>query len=197
MIVVVGSLKGGVGKTTAAMHLAACAAGDGAGVVVLDADPERSAGRWAEHAGAALPFRVVPAERDRLAQQAVSIERAGEVVIIDGPPNDRDTLTRAALVAAAVVVPVVPTGLDVDRLLPTLGVLREVEAGRRGERLPAAVLLNRWDARRRLAREAAAALAELPLFDTRIRDLAAYQQAFGGLPAFLAEFRELWREVVE
>ena len=119
-------LKGGVGKTTSTMHLAACAHEAGRRVTVIDADDERSAYRWSGFAE--LPFEVVAAERDRLAQPARALEAAGETVFVDTPPNSREILSRAAFVSSSVIVPLIPTGLDMDRMMPTLELLRDVDA---------------------------------------------------------------------
>jgi chromosome partitioning protein len=67
---------------------------------------------------------VVAAERDRLARQARELEgKRGDrrVVIVDTPPNDREVLRTAAFVADRVVVPVAPTGVDVNRLKSVFG----------------------------------------------------------------------------
>ncbi len=186
------SLKGGVAKTTTAMHLAACAAAAGARVTVLDADEERSASRWAEHAGT-LPFNVVAAERDRLAQQAREFEIGGALVFIDTPPNNREILTRAGMLATSIVVPVVPTGLDIDRMRPTLELLRDVEATK--GQLDVAILLCRWDGRTLLAREADSALKDYPVLGTKIRQLTRYAQAFGTSPIHLDEYSAAWGEI--
>jgi chromosome partitioning protein len=102
------SLKGGVGKTTSTMHLAMCAQRAGRTVTVIDADDERSALRWSTFTE--LPFTVVAAERDRLAQQARALETAGEIVFIDTPPYSREILSRTAMVSSSVIVPLIPTG---------------------------------------------------------------------------------------
>ena len=63
MIVAFVHTKGGVGKTTSAVMVAAAAAATGTTVALYDADPQRSACRWAEIAeqcGDPLPFSVVP-----------------------------------------------------------------------------------------------------------------------------------------
>jgi chromosome partitioning protein len=192
MIISIVSLKGGSGKTTTTMHLAACAARTSP-VVVIDADEERSASRWAAHAGDDMPFKVIPAERDRLAQQARALTKESLTVLIDTPPNNREILTRTAMLADMVVVPVKPTGLDVDRLRPTLELLRDVEATK-GE-LDVAILLTHWDRRRVLAREALEALEGFPVLEARVRDLTRYEQAFGAAPSFLLEYGDVWREL--
>ena len=163
--------------------------------MVLDADTERSALEWA--AAGELPFEVVPAERDRLARQARELEgnrEGGRVVIVDTPPNDREILRTAASVADRVVVPVAPTGVDVNRLRATLEVLLDVEATR-GE-LDTSILLTRWDERKRLAREAEELLGRFPLLDARIRALTRYEDGFGGRPWYLEEYGRAWKEVV-
>ena len=106
MIIAVTNLKGGVGKTTTAMHLAAVVQRSGTPVVVLDADSEKSALEWA--ATGELSFEVKQADPDKLARQAKGLEARGGVVVIDGPPNSRDLLWSAASVADRIVVPISP-----------------------------------------------------------------------------------------
>jgi chromosome partitioning protein len=190
-ILVVLSLKGGVGKTLSALYLAAVTAETGRSVTLLDADEEGSAVRWAAHT--TLPFRVVAARRDRLAQESRALEARGELVIVDTPPNSREVLVRAAMLASQVLVPVIPTGLDVDRLLPTLELLRDIEATR--GTLDVAIFFTRWVERRRLAREAQAALAGYPVLAARIRALARYEESFGSVPTYLDEYRAVWKEL--
>lgn len=190
MILTVASLKGGVGKTTTALHLAVCASLDRP-VAVIDADPEGSASRWAD--GAGLPFEVIPSHRDRLAQQARVLAGDGLTVIVDTPPNSRELLTRAAMLADSVVVPVRPSGLDIDRLVPSLELLRDIEATRGS--LDVAILLVFWDRRRVLSREALEALEGYPVLQARVRGLERYAQAFGAMPSYLTEYLDVWREL--
>lgn len=185
------SLKGGVGKTTTAIHLAACATLKKRSVTIVDADEERSACRWASFE--TLAFEVIPSERDRLAQQVRDLEKDGRVVVIDTPPNNREVLMRAGMLATTVVVPVVPTGLDIDRMMPTLELLRDVEVTKGA--LDVAILLTRWDGRRRLAREAVAALGDYPVLESKVRALARYEEAFGASPAYLDEYLAVWKEL--
>jgi chromosome partitioning protein len=195
LIVAVVNLKGGVGKSTSAVYFATVASGGGEEVVVLDTDTERSALEWAS--AGELPFEVVAAERDRLARQARELDgKRGDrrVVIVDTPPNDREVLRTAASVADRVVVPVAPTGVDVNRLRATLEVLLDVEAIR-GD-LDTSILLTRWDGRKRLAREAEELLGQFPLLDSRIRALTRYEDGFGGRPWYLEEYGKAWEEVV-
>ena len=115
-------------------------------------------------------------------------------MIIDAPPNSREVLWAAAAVADRVVVPVAPTGVDVNRLRATLEVLLDVEATR-GE-LDTSILLTRWDKRKRLAREAEELLGRFPLLEARIRSLTRYEDGFGARPTYLEEYGPAWKEVI-
>ncbi len=168
-----------------------CAHEAGQQVTVIDADDEKSAYRWSTFTE--LPFKVVALERDRLAQQAKTLESAGETVFIDTPPNSREVLSRTAFVSSSVIVPLIPTGLDMDRMMPTLELLRDVEASRGS--LDVAILLNRWDGRKKLAQEALEALASYPILDAKVRALTRYEQAFGTVPSDLDEYRAVWEEI--
>ena len=192
MIVAVVNLKGGVGKTTTALYLAETAHEEGKIPVVIDADNERSALEWS--ALGELKFDVVHAQKDGLARQARALQKQGHTVIIDTPPNNREVLWAAAAVADRVVVPVAPTGVDVNRLRATLEVLLDIEATK-GE-LDTNILLTRWDKRKRLAREAEELLQKFPLLDVRIRALTRYEDGFGERPAYLEEYKQAWTEVV-
>jgi chromosome partitioning protein len=191
VIVAVVNLKGGVGKTTTALYFAQVAREEGKSPVVVDADNERSALEWSS--SGELPYEVVPAERDALARQARHLERQGWVVIIDAPPNNREVLWAASAVADRVVVPIAPTGVDVNRLRATLEVLLDIEATK-GE-LDTSILLTRWDKRKRLAREAEDLLEKFPLLGARIRSLTRYEDGFGTRPAYLEEYERAWTEV--
>jgi chromosome partitioning protein len=191
LIVAVVSLKGGVGKTTTALYLAEAARREGKVPVVIDADNERSALEWSTLGE--LAFDVVHAEKDGLARQARTLEKKEHTVIIDTPPNNREILWAAAAVADRVVVPVAPTGVDVNRLRTTLEVLLDIEATK-GE-LDTNILLTRWDKRKRLAREAEELLDKFPLLDARIRALTRYEDGFGERPAYLEEYKQAWAEV--
>jgi chromosome partitioning protein len=193
VIIAVTQLKGGTGKTTTAMHLAACAHEDGLRPIVVDADSEPSAEVWA--APGRLPFPVVAVDEDDLAAQVKKLARKGHTVIIDGRPNDRDALRAAASVADMVVVPVRAAGLDINRMRSTLRLLLEVEMSRKGAALRTRVLLTMVGSNTVLRREAVGALERFPTFETHVRYLQDYARSFGKAPYKLNEYRMVWREI--
>jgi chromosome partitioning protein len=94
--------KGGIGKTTTAMSLAAVAC-EAAQVLVVDADPQGSAVWWARQAGRRLPFEVVAQVDPAHLQRLRMVDR--EVVIVDTPGSlEANDVLGPVLFASDVVV---------------------------------------------------------------------------------------------
>lgn len=196
-VIALTSLKGGVGKTTLAMHLARVIADEGHSVMVLDADNELSAMRWrmqaAEFSPQPLPFQVITAEQDRMMKQVQELRHQGHVVILDTPPNSREMLRSAATVADLALVPVLPTALDIDRGAVSLRLLEDMAFAIPNLRF--AAVLNRTHSRQRQTREADEVLNQTSRVKTMIPHLNAYQESFGMIPRSLEHIKELWEEI--
>jgi chromosome partitioning protein len=120
MNVVVTNLKGGVGKTTTAVYLAAAAVAKGHEVLLIDADRQASSAEWLEE----RPIEgvtVLEAPSERTLTRAMS--RHEGIAIVDTPPGDERLVQSAIGSADAVIIPTRAGGVEYPRVAVTLGMI--------------------------------------------------------------------------
>jgi chromosome partitioning protein len=136
VIVVVAALKGGVGKTTTAVYLAAAAGGPKRSVTLIDSDPQGSAADWVEH-GADEVFEsldVVEAPTERLLVRTLDRIEADDVAVVDTPPGHERLLAKALERADVVVIPTRVGGVVTARVEAVLDMVPK--------RLPAGLVFS-------------------------------------------------------
>lgn len=118
MNVVVAALKGGVGKTTTCVYLAALAHAGGRSVTVVDADSQASAADWIDGSDdpAFEGLELVEAPTERLLKRALAGVDGEHVVIVDSPPGNERLIGLALELADVVVIPTRVGGVEWPRV---------------------------------------------------------------------------------
>lgn len=177
MLITVAGFKGGVGKTTTAVHLACYFAKRG-DTLLVDGDPNRSATGWSKRGS--LPFKVVD-----LMQAALYSPKYEHIIIDTAARPDAGDLEALADGCNLLVLPTSPDALAIDALLQTVDLLQALGSDRYR------ILLTMIHPKPvKMGAMARVALSELPLFKGEVRRLLAYEKAsLAGVPVYATKDR--------
>jgi len=169
--------KGGVGKSTLAVHTTVWLFDQGLKVALLDADVQGSSSQWLAEAEPGIPIRKAHTPDDCLAA-AQELLADHEIVVADGP-GGLDEISRTLLLLADLAVfPISPSILDLRSVSQATTVLRYAQGINRG-RPDGRLVLNKIRARDTISRELREAAPNLGVGVARIaiRDLQSFRDA--------------------
>ena len=181
-IIAVANQKGGSGKTTVSMQLAGAIARQGNKVLVVDADPQGTATRWAASAEDEHPFPAsvvgLSAANEKVHREVKKFIDDYNYIIIDCPPAaDSPVPQSALLIADLVLVPIIPSPLDMWAAVGIRQVIANVSDLNEG--LKSRLVLNQCQPNTTLTQETLEVLPEfgIELAKAHLRHRQVYRQS--------------------
>lgn len=149
MIVVIGGIKGGSGKTTVATNLAVMRSLAGRDVLLIDADDQETASDFtvlrSERSGGNLGYTSIKLAGPAVRTQTLRLQEKYQDIIIDTGGRDTTSQRAALAVADVLLVPFVPRSFDIWTIEKVAGLVAEMRQA--NPNLKAFTFLNRGDAR--------------------------------------------------
>jgi chromosome partitioning protein len=180
-IVVMATLKGGSGKSTAAACLAAHCQRAGLRVVVIDADPQASLMHWRSLGEPSIDLEVIADTSEAVAEKALDIARQSDLVVIDTAGFRNRTMIEALSVADLAVIPIKASPLDIAAAIETVRLVEEVNATeeRRTHRMDYRLLLTQVTVGSAVARHVRNELTQsgYVLFEAELANRVVYAEA--------------------
>jgi chromosome partitioning protein len=210
VIIALVNQKGGCAKSTTAVHFAHWLVQEGKRVMLVDADAQRSSSQWCSRMEPVIATQVLQSPDDIL-EQLTDLAAGVDILVVDGPAGLSEA-TRAILMRADLaVVPVQPSGIDVQSAADAVRLIKQAQLVREGKP-PAVMFLSRAVKGTKLKDEALQLLGkfspQFKVFKSVIHQKQAIADSSGqaatvwelsGQPAKEAarEYQRLFKEIME
>ena len=177
MIISVLNQKGGVGKTTLSVNLAAAMARSGSRILLIDADPQGSSLDWAAARSDGPIFPVVGLPRATIHKEVEELGKGYDHIIIDGPPRVTDLARSAILASDMVLIPVQPSPYDIWAAEEVIKLIEEAKIFK--ENIKCAFVVNRKIVNTAIGRDVGEALAvySVPALKSSITQRVIFAEA--------------------
>ncbi len=185
MVIAVSTTKGGSGKTTVTINLAAAFAQKGYQICIIDADTGQfSALKWAKYReDEQAHISVFQVAQDKLNREAKALSERFDIVLIDGRPTLSEVGDRIVMASDVVIVPVMPSVFDLEAFqdyVPRFQQVKELKS-EIGGKVKAFVLLNALVVNTTIGQEIEEAVREITtheediyLLETKLMRRVAY-----------------------
>ena len=184
MIITVGGIKGGSGKTTVATNLAIMRALSGRDVLLVDADDQETATDFtalrSERRPEGAGYTSIKLSGPAVRTETLKLKAKYQDIVIDTGGRDTTSQRAALAVSDVLLIPFVPRSFDVWTIEKVAGLVGEMRAANPG--LRALTFINRADARGSDNEDAAQVLGDSPAL-TLAPALIGQRKAFGNAAA--------------